>query len=78
MSTAKKEILGDVSDLVVDLRGTLEWLRAEGDLLETDKPIDPDLELTALQKHLDGGCPMLFENVVGKPNHRLVTKVHNR
>ncbi len=75
MSTAKKEILGDVSELVVDLRGTLDWLRAEGDLLETDKPIDPDLELTALQKHLDGGCPMLFENVVGKPNHRLVTNL---
>ncbi len=60
MSTAKKEALGEVSDLVVDLRGTLEWLRAEGDLLETDKPIDPDLDLTALQKHLDGGAPMLF------------------
>jgi 4-hydroxy-3-polyprenylbenzoate decarboxylase len=75
MSTAKSEILGAASDLVVDLRGTLEWLRAEGDLLETDKPINPDLELTALQKHLDGGCPMLFNNVVGKPNHRLVTNL---
>ena len=37
MSTAKEQILGAASDLVVDLRGTLEWLRAEGDLLETDK-----------------------------------------
>jgi UbiD family decarboxylase len=75
MSTAKDQILGAASDLVTDLRGTLEWLKAEGDLLETDKPIDPDLELTALQKHLDGGAPMLFNNVVGKPNHRLVTNL---
>ena len=75
MSTPKQKILGAASDLIVDLRGTLEWLKAEGDLLETDTPIDPDLELTALQKHLDGGSPMLFNNVVGKPNHRLVTNL---
>jgi UbiD family decarboxylase len=75
MSTAKNQIPGAASDLIADLRGTLEWLKAEGDLLETDKPINPDLELTALQKHLDGGAAMLFNNVVGKPNHRLVTNL---
>ena len=55
----------------VSLRDTLERLKAEGDLIETDKPVNPDLELTGLQKHLDGGCPMLFNKVKGKPNHRL-------
>ena len=50
-----------------DLRSTLDWLRREGDLIETDKPVDPDLEVTGLQKHMDGGCPVLFENVKGKP-----------
>ncbi len=60
---------------VQDLRGTLEWLRAQGDLIETDKEVDPDLEITGLQKHLDGGCPVLFENVKGKPNHRVVTNL---
>src|SRR5438270_1226464 len=59
----------------MDLRGTLEWLRTEGDLIETDKPVDPDLEITGLQKHLDGGCPALFNNVKGKPNHRVVTNL---
>ena len=57
------------------LRETLEWLRAEGDLIETDKPVNPDLELTGLQKHMDGGCPVLFNKVKGKPNHRLVTNL---
>src|SRR5215831_9600582 len=58
-----------------DLRGTLEWLKGEGDLIETDKPVDPDLEVTGLQKHLDGGCPVLFHQVKGKPNHRVLTNL---
>ena len=42
----------------MDLRTTLDWLRQQGDLIETDKEVDPDLEVTGLQKHLDGGCPV--------------------
>ena len=53
-----------------DLRSTLEWLRAAGELIETDKEVDPDLQVTGLQKHMDGGCPILFNNVKGKPNHQ--------
>ena len=45
------------------LRAAVEWLRAEGLLVETDKPVSGDLELTGLQKHFDGSCPMLFNNV---------------
>jgi gallate decarboxylase subunit C len=58
-----------------DLASTLEWLRIEGDLIETDKPVDPDLEVTGLQKHMDGGCPVLFNNVKGKPHHRVITNL---
>src|SRR5258707_6832732 len=58
-----------------DLRETLERLQAEGDLVVTDKPVDPDLQITGLQKHLDGSCPVLFNNVKGKPNHRVVTNL---
>src|SRR3954468_4073208 len=60
---------------VSDLRSTLEWLRQQGDLIETDKEVDPDLEVTGLQKHLDGGCPVMFHNVKGKPNHRVITNL---
>ena len=58
-----------------DLRSTLEWLRAQGDLIETDKEVDPDLEVTGLQKHMDGGCPVMFHNVKGKPGHRVITNL---
>src|SRR3954449_5910141 len=58
-----------------DLRSTLEWLKAQGDLIETDKEVDPDLQVTGLQKHLDGGCPVLFRNVKGKPHHQVVTNL---
>src|SRR5437763_361825 len=59
----------------VSLRDVLEKLKAEGDVIESDKPVNPDLELTGLQKHLDGACPMLFNKVKGKPNHRLLTNL---
>src|SRR3954462_15917349 len=59
----------------VSLRDMLEKLKVEGDLIESDKPVNPDLELTGLQKHLDGGCPMLFNKVKGKRNHRVLTNL---
>ena len=58
-----------------DLRSTLDWLRSQGDLVETEKEVNPDLEVTGLQKHLDGSCPVLFQNVKGKPNHRVLTNL---
>ena len=70
---AKKQ--GAPAEEINDLRHALEWLKAEGDLLETDKEVDPDLEITAIQKNLDGGCPILCNNVKDKPNHRCVTNL---
>jgi gallate decarboxylase subunit C len=58
-----------------DLRSRLAWLRAEGDLIETEKTVDPDLEITGLQKHMDGGCPVLFHNVKDKPKHEVITNL---
>ena len=60
---------------LTSLRGTLDWLRKEGDLIETEKEVDPNLEITGLQKHLDGGPPILFENVKGMPHARAVTNL---
>ena len=60
---------------IPDLRSALAWLKAEGDLIDTDREVDPDLEITGLQKHLDGGCPILFNRVKDKPNHRVVTNL---
>lgn len=60
---------------LVSLRDTLTWLKQRGDLIETKKEVDPDLQVTGLQKAMDGGCPVLFENVKGKPQHRILTNL---
>lgn len=73
MCAAELKTPGMASELIMDLRGTLEWLKSEGDLIETDVEVDPDIEIAAIQKNFDGGCPILFNNVKGKPNHRCVT-----
>ena len=52
MSTAKKLALGAQTDALRDLRGTIDFLRQEGDLIETDVEVDPDLEITGVQKAL--------------------------
>jgi gallate decarboxylase subunit C len=76
MSTVKKNVApGAPSEKLYDLRGALEWLQEQGDLVVTDKEVDPDLEIIALQKVFDGGCPILFNNVKGKPNNRVVTNL---
>src|SRR5690349_15212716 len=60
---------------VTSLRGALDWLRSTGNLIETDKEVNPDLEITGLQKHFDGGPCMLFNNVKGKPHARAITNL---
>jgi UbiD family decarboxylase len=66
---------GAAPDEVRDLRGAIEWMKKEGDILITDKEVDPNLEITGIQKQLDGGCPILFNNVKGKPQHRAITNL---
>jgi gallate decarboxylase subunit C len=68
------EVTSDLSHLR-DLRSTLAFLEAQGDLIVTDKEVNPDLEITGLQKAMDGGCPVLFNNVKGKPNHKILTNL---
>jgi 4-hydroxy-3-polyprenylbenzoate decarboxylase len=60
---------------IQSLDGTLNWLRAEGMLLETDVEVNPDLEITGIQKHLDGSYPILFNNVKGYPHLRALTNL---
>jgi 4-hydroxy-3-polyprenylbenzoate decarboxylase len=60
---------------ITNLRSALDWLKSEGHLMETDKEVDPDLEITGLQKHFDGDPCMLFNNVKGKPHARAITNL---
>src|SRR5690349_16106357 len=73
MANAKRD--GAAPEEVRDLRRAIEWMKKEGDIIVTDKEVDPNLEITGIQKQLDGGCPILFNNVKGKPNHRCITNL---
>src|SRR5581483_1068348 len=53
----------------------IEWLRASKQLLETDAEVNPDLEITGIQKTLDGSMPILFNNVKGYPHARAITNL---
>ena len=75
VKTNKRSVGSPSSHHGFDLRTALDWLRTQGDLIETDTEVDPDLEVTGLQKHMDGGCPILFGKVKGKPHHRVVTNL---
>src|SRR5882672_12569851 len=57
------------------LPATIEWLRREGLLLETDVEVDGDLQLTGIQKHFDGSYPILFNKVKGYPHARAITNL---
>jgi len=62
------------SDLT-SLPATVDWLRDQGLLLETDVEVNPDLELTGIQKGLDGSYPILFNTVKGYPHVRALTNL---
>jgi 4-hydroxy-3-polyprenylbenzoate decarboxylase len=44
-------------------------------MLDTAVPVSGDLELTGVQKHLDGSMPLLFQNVKGYPDNQIVTNL---
>ena len=60
---------------VRSLRATLEWLKKEGLVLETDREVDPKLQVATIQKCLDGSPPIVFNRVKGYPNARIATNV---
>src|SRR5579862_2710432 len=57
------------------LPAAINWLRSQGLLLETNHEVDGDLQLTGIQKSLDGSYPILFNNVKGYPHARAVTNL---
>jgi 4-hydroxy-3-polyprenylbenzoate decarboxylase len=61
---------------ISSLRSTLEYFREIGELVATAKEVDPHLEVAAIQKHFDGGAPLLWENVKGYPNARIANNFY--
>ena len=68
---ARKGVVKDITSL----RSALEWLDAQGDVMTTDVEVNPDLEITGLQKHFDGGPVILFNRVKGYPRARAITNL---
>src|SRR5439155_25576669 len=50
-------------------------LNTQDDCLTTDVEVDTDMEITGVQKHLDGGPVVLFNQVKGKPHVRAITNL---
>ena len=67
MPAKKKPMKKDVSSL----RSTLAYFEEAGELVTTKVDVDPHLEFAAIQKHVDGGAPIVFEHVKGYPNARM-------
>jgi UbiD family decarboxylase len=53
---------------VTSVRGALEYLDSKGEVLHIKKEVDPIYEIASIQKALDGGPAVLFENIKGYPN----------
>ncbi|MFT6081679.1 MAG: UbiD family decarboxylase, partial [Planctomycetota bacterium] len=58
-----------MSKSLVDLRAFLTVLRNEGELIEIDAQVDPDLEAAEVHRRViaAGGPAILFKNVKGSP-----------
>lgn len=63
---------------ITHLNTTLDWCRENGELLETDVEIDPHLQLAGMQKLLDHGPALLFNNIKGYPNARFAANLFAR
>ena len=63
---------------ITSLRGTLEFLKERGELLTVTKEVDPILEIAGIQKALDNGPALLFENIKGYPEVRDVGNILSR
>lgn len=66
------------ADALSSLRSALEFFKEQGDLLEIKAEADPMYVISGIQKALDDGPCILFENIKGYPNVRDVGNVFAR
>lgn len=61
---------------ITSLRGTLEWLKDQpGEVFAVEKQVDPVYQISGIEKALEGGPVLLFENIKGYPGARAVGNV---
>ena len=49
---------------ITSLRGAIQFLKDQGELLIIKNEVDPIYEIAGISKALDGGFPIFFENFV--------------
>ena len=50
---------------ITSMRGTIEFLKEQNELLVVSNKVNPVYEIAGIQKALDGGPALLFENIEG-------------
>jgi len=76
-----------MSNKVLDLRSAIDLLKQhEGQYIETNHPVDPDAELAGVYRHIGAGGTvkrptrtgpaMMFNNVKGYPDSRILVGMH--
>ncbi|MCL4551959.1 MAG: UbiD family decarboxylase, partial [Candidatus Marsarchaeota archaeon] len=60
---------------LTDLRRYLDYARARGELVEVDAPVDTTYEMAGIVKSMEGGPPVLFNNVNGHSGQRVLSNV---
>lgn len=63
---------------ITSVRGALEYLDSKGEVLHIKQEVDPIYEIAGIQKALDGGPAVLFENIKGYPNFHNVGSILSR
>ncbi len=63
---------------ITSVRGALEYLDSKGEVLHIKQEVDPIYEIAGIQKALDGGPAVLFENIKGYPDFYNVGSILSR
>ena len=63
---------------VTSIRGILEYLEENGQEAHVKQEVDPIIEIAGIQKALDGGPALIFENIKGYPDFYNVGNILSR
>ena len=63
---------------ITDIRRTIEFLEERGELLVVKGEVDPIYEIAGIQKALENGPVLLFENIKGYPAVRDIGNIFSR
>ena len=63
---------------ITDIRGVVQFLKEEGDIITVGAPVDPIYEIAGIQVALDDGPAFLFENIKRHPGVAGIGNVFSR